>query len=267
MCKVTRVACIQILYHCSVSWKIAPPYFFISKITYVGQKESIKVEFLGLLSGWVNIYQIPHVIFKATIQFFSKLCITLQCHGRELFYTFLAETLYDLGKRTPSKCKNSDFWLLREVSQNLYFDSFLLLKVYKIWAKIVRRSYVSWHWRMMQTWRGMDLLFRNWHEESDEFWPKHSKVSKICTLMGSFWPKYIMLGLSREELCLMALKIDAKFGGKLTGAFKIDMSNLANTHRLKKSDFILEIKMAELNKKKRKFKTSRSTRCSLKTLF
>ena len=65
----------------------------------------------------------------------------------------------------------------------------------------------------------------------------------------------------------MALKIDAKFGGKLTGAFKIDMSDLANIHRLKKSDFILEIKMAELNKKKRKFKTSRSTRCSLKTLF
>ena len=50
----------------------------------------------------------------------------------------------------------------------------------------------------------------------------------------------------------MALKIDAKFGGKLTGAFKIDMSNLANIHRLKKSDFILEIKMAELNKKKKK---------------
>ena len=48
----------------------------------------------------------------------------------------------------------------------------------------------------------------------------------------------------------MALKINAKFGGKLTCAFKNDMRNLANFHRLKNSDFILESKMAELNQNK-----------------
>ena len=26
----------------------------------------------------------------------------------------------------------------------------------------------------------------------DEFWPEHLNVSKICTLLGSFWPKCIM---------------------------------------------------------------------------
>ena len=45
----------------------------------------------------------------------------------------------------------------------------------------------------------------------------------------------------------MALKIDAKFEGKLTCAFRNDMRNLANFHRLKNIDFILESKMAELN--------------------
>ena len=45
----------------------------------------------------------------------------------------------------------------------------------------------------------------------------------------------------------MALKIDAKFEGKLTCAFKNDMRNLVNFHRLKNSDFMLESKMAELN--------------------
>ena len=44
----------------------------------------------------------------------------------------------------------------------------------------------------------------------------------------------------------MAPKIDAKFEGKLTCAFQNDM-NLANFHRLKNSDFILESKMGELN--------------------
>ena len=53
-----------------------------------------------------------------------------------------------------------------------------------------------------------------------------------------------------EELCLMALKIDAKFEGKLTCAFQNGMRNLANFHTLKNSVFILESKIAELNKNK-----------------
>ena len=36
-----------------------------------------------------------------------------------------------------------------------------------------------------------------------------------------------------EELCFMAMKIDAKLEGKLTYAFKNYMRNLANLHRLK----------------------------------
>ena len=48
----------------------------------------------------------------------------------------------------------------------------------------------------------------------------------------------------------MALKIDEKFEGKLTCAFKNDRKNLANFHRLKYSDFILESRMAELNQNK-----------------
>ena len=44
-------------------------------------------------------------------------------------------------------------------------------------------------------WRGITLLFQNWHKEFDRFWPEHSKVSKIFTLMGSFWAKYILVEL------------------------------------------------------------------------
>ena len=45
----------------------------------------------------------------------------------------------------------------------------------------------------------------------------------------------------------MAPKIEAKLEGKLTFAFKNGLMNLADFHRLKNSDFILESKMAELN--------------------
>ena len=48
----------------------------------------------------------------------------------------------------------------------------------------------------------------------------------------------------------MTLKIGAKFEGKLTFVFKNDMRNLANFHRLKNSDFILENKIVELKQNK-----------------
>ena len=46
-------------------------------------------------------------------------------------------------------------------------------------------------------WRGIDLTFQNWQKEFDEFWLENSKVSKIYTLMGCFWPKYIMFELKK----------------------------------------------------------------------
>ena len=49
---------------------------------------------------------------------------------------------------------------------------------------------------------------------------------------------------------MITLKIDAKFEGKLTSAFKNDVRDLASFHRLKNSDFVPETKMAELNQNK-----------------
>ena len=49
------------------------------------------------------------------------------------------------------------------------------------------------------------------------------------------------------ELSVMKMEIGAKFEGKLTCAFKNEMRNLTNFHRLEESDFILESKMAEPN--------------------
>ena len=43
-------------------------------------------------------------------------------------------------------------------------------------------------------WTETDLLFQKWQEFS-EFWCKHSKVSKICTLIGLFRAMYITFDL------------------------------------------------------------------------
>ena len=93
----------------------------------------------------------------------------------------------------------------------------------KIYRGVLCHDNEEWY----KIWRGIDLSVQNWHEEFDEFWPEHSKISKICTLMGFFWTKYIMFELKKSigEFCLMALNIDTTFEGKLTCAFKNDMRN------------------------------------------
>ena len=59
----------------------------------------------------------------------------------------------------------------------------------------------------------------------------------------------------------MVLNIDAKFEGKLTCAFKNELWNLTNFHRLKNSNLILESKLAELNKNKNSKQPNRPYAC------
>ena len=54
---------------------------------------------------------------------------------------------------------------------------------------------------------------------------------KICTLIGSFFPKHLKFRRKNtEDLCFMTLKGDAKFEEKLTLGSKNDMKNLVNIH-------------------------------------
>ena len=85
---------------------------------------------------------------------------------------------------------------------------------------------MSWEWRMMQKLKSNWFSVQNWHEQSDEFLFKHSKISKICTLMGYRLSKYIIFYLKKYKgIMLDSKNIDAKFERKLTFAFENDMRN------------------------------------------
>ena len=73
----------------------------------------------------------------------------------------------------------------------------LKLKMYEL--KIYRGVLCHDNERLCKTWWGIYFSVSNWHKEFEEFWPEHSKISKICTLMGCFWPKYIMFELKKLE--------------------------------------------------------------------
>ena len=94
----------------------------------------------------------------------------------------------------------------------------------KIYRGVMCHGNEEWY----KIWRGIDLTVQNWHEEFQEFWPKHSKISKtrsfglLLTKVYNVWAKKV------ERSYVMALNIDAKFEGKLTCPFKNDMKNLVN---------------------------------------
>ena len=86
--------------------------FFGSNIIFFRQKQHIKVHVSRLATARIKINQISGVIFGTKSQFFLKLCITLQWHEIQLFWTFSSKNVYSFDKRSPSKCKFLDFWLL-----------------------------------------------------------------------------------------------------------------------------------------------------------
>ena len=77
---------------------------------------------------------------------------------------------------------------LRSIKVGTMMGSFYpQYKMYEL--KIYQRIMCHGNEERCKIWR-IDLLFQNWHEENDKFWPaEHVKVSKICSLMDSFWPK------------------------------------------------------------------------------
>ena len=126
-------------------------------------------------------------------------------------------------------------------SQNWDSDGILFFKV----------ENVSWQWRMIQNLRRIWLAFSKlthgiwWMLTQAPESLKNLHFNGIFLIKASY---SILLELkkSTDELCLMTLKIDAKFERKLTCAFKNNMRNLWNFYRLRNSDLILESKMVEL---------------------
>ena len=102
-------------------------------------------------------------------------------------------------------------WALKK-PKHLHFNGLLLTKVFNVWTKKVQRSYLSWHWRVMQ------YLKKNWVVVWKMTWgilqmfTRIPESLKIGTLIGSFYPKEkICWGVKchdNEEWCKIRRGID-----------------------------------------------------------
>ena len=78
---------------------------------------------------------------------------------------------------------------LEKSKKFFYFNWLLVTKVYFVWATKVQKSYLSWHWGVMQ------ILKKDWPmvwKKTWEIWQIFTRALetvKIGTLMGSFCPK------------------------------------------------------------------------------
>ena len=80
-----------------------------------------------------------------------------------------------------------------------------------------------------KSWRKIDLWFEKRLKKFGKFSPEHLKVSKLELWWDPFLQSRNGMTLKfPEELCVMTMKNNAKFGEALTCHFKTNMRNLTN---------------------------------------
>ena len=128
----------------------------------------------------------------------------------------------------------------------------LTWKIWQSFTRAIKKCYVTWQWRLMQNFERNLLAVSKLTQGNWRILTQSLESLKKLHFNRLFLTEEYNVSAKKgaEELSLIALKIDAKFEGKLACAFKNDMMKLANFHSLKNSDFILKSKMAELNQNK-----------------
>ena len=139
--------------------------------------------------------------FTCTLRARSKPCMQFvkacSVSWEVTFLYFFSWKFLSFGQKEPIKVPN-----FRLLTTHVKFHQMCTLigsfcwKYIKLQLKKYRgvMSHDTEEW--CKNWRKADLLFQNL-QEFGEFWPKHSKLSKICTLIASFSAEYITLDLKK----------------------------------------------------------------------
>ena len=103
--KVARSGFIQILHHCSVSWKIVPLYIFSSNLKYFGQKRPTEVKFSDFwLIGW-KLTQFLMSYLKPEVSFSLNFASSSTSWEITLLHFFNWDFIW-FGRKKPIKVQN-----------------------------------------------------------------------------------------------------------------------------------------------------------------
>ena len=73
-----------------------------------------------------------------SLKFTGKLCVMRMMQNWKRNWLFVSKLTWRILTRALKSLKH------------LHFNGIFLIKVYNVWAKQVQKSYVWWHWRLMQ---------------------------------------------------------------------------------------------------------------------
>ena len=130
--------------------------------------------------------------------------------------------MQDLKKKWLKLSKMT--WAIWQVFTRVSLEIGTLMgsKAENVWAQQLQGSFLSWQWRMIPN------LQRNWLVSSKLTWGIWQILTRALENLKNLHFNWLLLtkvfnvwakkGL--ENFCLMALKIDAKFEGKLSCAFQ-----------------------------------------------
>ena len=93
-------------------------------------------------------------------------CMSLKCTEELCIMAIKNDAKFEEELTSRFKIDTTNWQILTralECLKNLRFDRLLLTKVYNVWANKVQKSYVWWHWRLMQNFK--------------ENWLVHSKMT------------------------------------------------------------------------------------------
>ena len=106
----------------------------------------------------------------------------------------------------------ANFHVTSQKSEILHFDGFLLSKSYKVSAKKVQKSYLSWHWRVMQSLKKNRLVVSNVTWGIWLIFTQPLTQKSISFQWALFVERIQSLShKNAEELSFMTLSSDAKF--------------------------------------------------------
>ena len=146
-------------------------------------------------STWKNFQKTKNLkIFHFNVLFLSKLYIVWTKNVQRSYLSWQWRGIQNLERNrlVVSKLAWGIWWILTwalESLKNFHFNALLLSKVYIIWAKKLQRSYLSWHWRVMQNLKKNWLVVSKMTREIWQIFTRSLESVKIGTLMGSFCPK------------------------------------------------------------------------------
>ena len=86
-----------------------------------------------------------------------------------------------------------NFHASSQKSENLHFDELFLSKAYKVLDEKLQKSYVSWHWRVMQNLKENWLVAYKKTQGIQLTFIRAVESLETYTLMGSFCPKHIKI--------------------------------------------------------------------------